>query len=137
MHCIDKEVQLLGDRRGLNVDLYRAKELLEKYGNVLVLQRDYNSKEFEKFVSENSATVTGPHGTERYMVITCKDYRIPEEERHIKKSKFYNQYLSWSEMLSEEEFEKKRIELLKKRNTDLLKKLKKEKEELDKLAKKD
>ncbi len=119
------------------MDLYRAKELLEKYENVLVLQKDYiRNKEFEKFVEEHGATVSGPYGIEKYMVITCKDYRIPEEERQIKKSQFYNQYLSWNEMLSEEEFEKKRLELLKKRNTDLLKKLQKQKNEIDKLIKK-
>lgn len=122
------------------VNIYRAKQLLEIYGNVVVLEKDYSKPEngFISFVDENKATVTGPYGVEKYMVITCKGYKMSEEEKGIKKSRFYNQYGNEYdyELLTADELLAKRDAILKEKHNKILKDLEKRKRNAEKLSKK-
>ena len=107
------------------MDLFQAKCLISSYGNVAVTQKSFKEQEgFQKFVDEHECVVQGPFGREKYLIISCKNYSIPQDEYKEEMDKLLTKKRTRNkeaEPLSKDEFEKQYKALIKKiskRNND-------------------
>lgn len=94
------------------MDLFQAKCILSRYGNVAITQKSIKAQEseFNKFIEENQIKIDGPFGNEEYMIISSKKYKLGNDEytaemnkhREIKRKR-----IKEVAPLTKDEFEKK------------------------------